>query len=306
MKLNTYLLFNGTCEAAFNAYAKIFGGRIVMMMTYADAPTGEPVPTDNGNLVMHARLDVGGCVLMGSDSPAPHFKPAQGFSASAVVDTPAEADRIYAALADGGEVVMPIAETFWAQRFGMVRDRFGTPWMINCEKMDEANAGKSDAAIQPFVISRTVSASRDTLWKALTEVDRLRQWWGPEGAEITSATVDLKPGGRFHYCMRLANADIWGLMSYCVIEKPERLEFINSFSDADGGITRHPMAPTWPIQMHSTFRLIEEGPSTIFQVEWRPLYPTSEERAAFEGSYASVTQGWSGTFDRLEAYLVKH
>ncbi len=137
--LNTYLFFNGTCEQAFTRYAEVLGGCIVMMTKYADTPTGEPVPTKDGNLIMHARLEVGGRVLMGSDSPAPHFKPAEGFFVAIVVDTPSEADRIFAALAEGGEVAMPIAETFWARRFGMLKDRFGTPWMVNCEKPQQAS-----------------------------------------------------------------------------------------------------------------------------------------------------------------------
>jgi PhnB protein len=108
MRINTYLNFPGNCEQAFTAYAKILGGTIIAMMMAG--------------------------LLMGSDAlPARYLAP-QGFSVNVDVDTPAEADRIYAALAEGGAQTMPIAETFWARRFGMCVDRFGTPWMVNCEK----------------------------------------------------------------------------------------------------------------------------------------------------------------------------
>jgi len=83
---------------------------------------------------MHARMTLNSNVIMGSDAPAANYKPAHGFSVNIGVDTPEDADRIYAALAEGGTQIMPIAETFWAHRFGMCIDRFGTPWKVNCEK----------------------------------------------------------------------------------------------------------------------------------------------------------------------------
>ena len=95
------------------------------------------VPADWGSKVMHASLFVGDNVLMASDAPPDQFKSMQGFSVSFQVDDPAEADRVFNALAEGATVTMPIAETFWASRFGMLTDRFGTPWMVNCDKKGE-------------------------------------------------------------------------------------------------------------------------------------------------------------------------
>jgi len=132
MKVNPYLHFNGNCAAAFKFYEKALGGKIVAMVTHADAPV--ETSAEWRDKIMHARLVVGEAVLMGSDSPAQYFKTPQGFTVSIVVDDPAEAERVFQALSESGTVDMPIAETFWAHRFGMLTDQFGIPWMVNCEK----------------------------------------------------------------------------------------------------------------------------------------------------------------------------
>lgn len=135
MKLNPYLMFKGNCEAAFKHYHKVLGGKITDLVRFADAPAGgASANKETAQWIMHARLEVGDNVLMGSDAPPEYFEPPQGMSVSLNVDDPQQADKIFAALADGGKQTMPIAETFWATRFGMLVDRFGIPWMINCQK----------------------------------------------------------------------------------------------------------------------------------------------------------------------------
>jgi PhnB protein len=134
MQLNPYLTFDGQCEAAFRFYEQALGGKVEAMMTYADSPMADQTPPEMRGKIMHARLLLGGSVLMGSDSPAGPFEAMKGISVTLGIDEPAEADRVFNALSAGGTVTMPIQETFWARRFGMVTDRFGTPWMINCEK----------------------------------------------------------------------------------------------------------------------------------------------------------------------------
>lgn len=134
MQLNPYLSFKGQCEAAFKFYAQCLGGRIDVMMTYGETPMAEKMPSDQRKNIVHARLSVGSQVLMGGDAPPNYYSEPQGFSVSIGIEDPAEAERIFAALAENGKVQMPIAETFWALRFGMVIDQFGIPWMINCEK----------------------------------------------------------------------------------------------------------------------------------------------------------------------------
>jgi PhnB protein len=134
MQIVPYLNFNGQCKAAFEFYEQCLGGKIVAMFTYGDTPAAEHVSAGSRDRIMHARLVAGDAVLMGSDSPPEMFEAMKGLYVSLLVDTTQEAERIFHALAEGGAVVMPIEETFWAERFGMVVDRFGTPWMINCEK----------------------------------------------------------------------------------------------------------------------------------------------------------------------------
>ena len=135
MLVNPYLHFDGTCAEAFRFYEKTFGGTDLTMLPFTEM--GDPelakAPWAKGRM-MHARLVVGEISLLGADAPPGRFQKPQGFGVSLSVDTPEEAERIYAALEDGGEVTMPMQETFWAQRFGMVTDRFGIPWMVNCEK----------------------------------------------------------------------------------------------------------------------------------------------------------------------------
>jgi PhnB protein len=134
MDLNTYLSFDGTCEAALKFYEKVLGGKIVAMMTYAEMPGSHPMSKDLQKKIMHARLQLGDKLLLASDAPPERFEAAKGFHVMLGVKDPSEADRLFDALAAGGTIKMPIQETFWATRFGMLVDQFGTPWMINCEK----------------------------------------------------------------------------------------------------------------------------------------------------------------------------
>ncbi len=134
MQLNPYLNFNGQCEAAFKFYEQCLGGKIVAVATYGESPMAEQVPPEWRNKIMHAHLTVDGRELMGSDSLPEHYEQTKGFSVLLGIDDPAEAERLFHALAEKGTVRMPIQETFWAARFGMLVDQFGIPWIINCEQ----------------------------------------------------------------------------------------------------------------------------------------------------------------------------
>jgi PhnB protein len=133
MQLNPYLNFNGNCAAAFKYYEKNLGGKIEMMMTFAESPMADQVPPSHRDKVMHARMTIGDYVLMGSDAPPDRSSPMKGFCVSLSVDSVAEAERMFKALAEKGSVQMPIQQTFWAERFGSLVDQFGTPWMVNFE-----------------------------------------------------------------------------------------------------------------------------------------------------------------------------
>ena len=133
MPVNPYLTFGGQCAEAFRFYEKSLGGRITVMQTHGETPMKDATPAEWHNAVMHAEIVIDGTVLMGSDRPWEAFKPPQGFSVSLVLADPKEAERKFAALAAGGAVTMPLQETFWALRFGMLTDKFGVPWMVNCQ-----------------------------------------------------------------------------------------------------------------------------------------------------------------------------
>jgi PhnB protein len=134
MQLNNYLTFNGDCEAAFRFYERCLGGKVEMMMTLGESPMAEQVSPDRRGKIMRARLSLGKDALMGSDAPPNLYERPAGFSVSLSVGSPAEADRVFQALAENGAVRMPLQQTFWSVRFGMVMDRFGIPWMVNCEQ----------------------------------------------------------------------------------------------------------------------------------------------------------------------------
>jgi PhnB protein len=134
MRVDAHLSFNGQCREAFEYYERHIGGKVTMMMTWGDSPMAAQAPSDQRDKVMHASLSLGESTLIGADAPPGHYKQPQGFAATLNIDQPAQADRIFGALAEQGVVQMPIQETFWALRFGMLIDRFGTPWMVNCGK----------------------------------------------------------------------------------------------------------------------------------------------------------------------------
>lgn len=133
---DSYLFFNGNCAEAMRFYEKTLGGKIGMMMTHAQmpqAPGAPPLPPGSADLVMHARLELDGRPLMASDwmSPDQPYPGMHGFSLSLVYPTVAEANKVFAALTEGGKVTMPMQKTFWVEAFGMLVDRYGTPWMVN-------------------------------------------------------------------------------------------------------------------------------------------------------------------------------
>jgi PhnB protein len=137
MQLIPYLMFNGHCEAAFKFYEQCLGGKITEMMTYGEAPDPtmvEQTPPEWSSKIMHTSLRLENQELMGSDCLPEHYEEAKGFSVSINLNDPAEAERIFHTLAENGTVRMPFQQTFWAYRFGMLVDQFGTPWMINCEQ----------------------------------------------------------------------------------------------------------------------------------------------------------------------------
>lgn len=134
MKLATYLMFEGNCREAFTFYEKVLGGKILAMMDHRGTPAEAQVSPEWKDKILHACLEVGGQMLMASDAPPGRSDgPMRSVFVNAMVATPEEAERVFADLSEGATVTMPIGETFWSPRFGMLKDRFGTNWMVNCD-----------------------------------------------------------------------------------------------------------------------------------------------------------------------------
>ena len=134
MKLETFLNYGGNCAEALRFYEKHLGGKIEFMMTYDQAPATAQVPPAPKHFILHARIKIAGAEIMASDVPPGRFQPMRSAYLALAVDANEEAERIHKLLADGGEIFMPMEETFFAHRFSMLRDKFGTSWMIIYER----------------------------------------------------------------------------------------------------------------------------------------------------------------------------
>ena len=132
MQINPYLFYDSNCEAAFKFYEKVLGGKIEMLLRNEEAPPDMPAPPERQKQIMHVRMSIDGQILMASDAPPDRFHKPQGFAVSLTVKDPAEAERKFKALLEGGGINMPFGKTFFAKGFGMGTDQFGIPWMVNC------------------------------------------------------------------------------------------------------------------------------------------------------------------------------
>jgi uncharacterized protein YndB with AHSA1/START domain len=156
-----------------------------------------------------------------------------------------------------------------------------------------------------FVIVRMFDAPPELLWKAFTEPERMKEWWGPKGSTIVSSTMDLRVGGTYLGAMRDPEGRVmWARFVYREIVPPQRLVWEHSFSDPAGGITRHPLAPTWPLTLLTTVTFdAAPGGKTKLMLSWSPLNASDDERQTFDAAHDGMSGGWAGTFDQLAAYL---
>lgn len=158
---------------------------------------------------------------------------------------------------------------------------------------------------KPFIISCVFDASPGKVFSAWTESEHM-EWWGPAGVTIAHHQMDLRPGGRFHYCMQTADGNkMWGKWAILEVEKPRRLVFISSFSDEAGGTTPHPLNGSWPLEMHSTITFTPQDGKTLVTIEWIPVNASEEECRTFAEGFDSMRQGWTGCLDKLTEYLTK-
>jgi uncharacterized protein YndB with AHSA1/START domain len=157
-----------------------------------------------------------------------------------------------------------------------------------------------------FTITRVFNASRQRVFQAWTEPERIARWFGPKGISIKSANLDLRPGGSLLTCM--ANPDgqeMWGKWVFRKIAAPRKLVYVNSFSDPQGHLTRHPHQPNWPLELLTTVILADQKGKTKLTLTWSPENAVGVENQTFEDGMASMQGGWTGTFDQLEAYLAQ-
>ena len=136
MQMNPYLSFAGNCEEAFRFYEQCLGGQLGPLFRYAGTPLADNVPADWQDKVMHGSLTIGGQLVMAGDVAPDQYEAPKGFSLSLQIESVAEAERVFRELSQDGTIAMPLEQTFWAARFGMVVDRFGIKWLINCEGSD--------------------------------------------------------------------------------------------------------------------------------------------------------------------------
>lgn len=170
---------------------------------------------------------------------------------------------------------------------------------------DQSSTGAKAGSIpDTFTISHTFDVPREVMWRAWSERDQLMKWFGPKGVSVAQATLDFRPDGLFHYSMRLPDGKaMWGKFVYREIEPPRHIVWVNSFSDENRGISRHPMMPSWPREMLSTATFTEQGARTTVTIEWVPINPTKEELETFNSNLESMQKGWAGTFEQLGEYL---
>jgi uncharacterized protein YndB with AHSA1/START domain len=175
-------------------------------------------------------------------------------------------------------------------------------WDRLAEYLEKEASGKDK-----FVINRSFDAPINVMFDMWTNPKHFSKWLPPTGFDMEFIRVDIRSGGSSFYVMKGANFTMYGRAEYLKIEKPDTIIYTQQFCDADGNISRHPMAPTWPETMLTTVKFAEEGPQrTRVTVTWEVVgKATAEEMETFIKGRAGMTQGWTGSFDKLEVYLLK-
>lgn len=157
-----------------------------------------------------------------------------------------------------------------------------------------------------LVITRSFNAPRDRVFKAWSEAEHLKNWWGPIGFKLNVAAFDFRPGGSFHYNMKSSDGhEMWGKFVYHEIESPEKIVFVNSFSDPEGNIVRAPFSDTFPVEIRNQVTFTEVEGKTTMTLRGGPVNVPEDELNFFKGMFESMKQGFGGTFDQLAEYLAK-
>ena len=202
--------------------------------------------------------------------------------------------REYGAIEGGQQTLACLAEHLAGQQ--------GT----GSAQVDDAPADDAQA----FVLTRVLQAPLQAVWDAWTQPQHLARWMSPAGMEVISAQMDLRPGGRYLYGLRMpGGAEMWGRWLFREVQPPRRLVWVHGFSNPAGEATRHPMAAQWPLEILSTLTLSEHagiGRGTALHLHWLPINASAEERKVFTDGHASMAQGWGGTLQQLVEHLASH
>ena len=172
--------------------------------------------------------------------------------------------------------------------------------------MNTSAAKAEQAAINPFIISREFDAPVSLVYQVWSDPQHLIHWTGPKGFTVSIKKMDFKPGGFQHYCMTSEEGhEAYGKAVYREMIKDQKIVYINSFADAEGNIIRHPMAPTWPLEMTTIIAFEDINGKTKLTITWEPINASPEEIKTFNESHASMQGGWGGTFEKLAEYLAE-
>jgi uncharacterized protein YndB with AHSA1/START domain len=165
----------------------------------------------------------------------------------------------------------------------------------------------NETVARDFTLERTLQAPRELVFNMFSEAKHLAQWWGPVGFKVVVKKLEFRAGGIFHYCMQSPDRknDMWGRFTFDEIITPEKISFINSFSDEDGNIATPPFEDPWPSEIFNIVSLVAQGDKTLLKLRAYPLRATEEEHSIFLKGFGSMEQGYGGTFDALEDYLHK-
>jgi predicted 3-demethylubiquinone-9 3-methyltransferase (glyoxalase superfamily)/uncharacterized protein YndB with AHSA1/START domain len=309
------LWFDNNVEDAVNFYTSIFkNSKIVSILRCGDAGPGPK------GSVLTITFELEGREFTALNG-GPHYKFTPAISLVVNVETQEEVDEFWEKLSAGGEPVY----------CGWLTDKFGLSWQITprvlLDRMQDKDPEKAARVMRAmmqmvkidiegvkraydgsserhFKVQRTFDAPRDLVFKAWTEQDRLAKWWGPKGFTLQTSTLDPRPGGIFHYCMRSPEGmEMWGKFTYREVSAPKKLVFTNSFADAAGNPVQAPFSPNWPLEVYSTVTFTEDQGKTTVTFESYPINATELQQKTFEEGCESMEQGFAGTFDQLDAYL---
>ncbi len=189
-----------------------------------------------------------------------------------------------------------------AARESIKKSRMDEGWNSSLNKLQKLVENKTkNFKMKEFVIKRTFNTDKKTLWQAFTNEKYMRQWWGPKEVDVIHSEMNLKVGGKYHYCMQNYNGERnWGRMVFKEICKPDKLVFINSFSNEKGELTRAPFPGPWPLEMLTTMTFTEKNGKTTVNISWIPINNTKEEYNVFDKGRDGMVTGWTGSLDRLD------